>query len=54
MHNLLFQCNEACKETFPLKELFTHKQRGLCYRGYKRPVANPSPLPIAQSQIAPA
>ena len=35
--HLMFKCNNACKQTYPFKELKTHRTRGLCYKGYIRP-----------------
>lgn len=33
----MFKCFDACKQTFPYKELMGHKGRNVCYNGYQRP-----------------
>lgn len=33
----MFKCFDACKQTYPYKELMTHKGRNVCYGGYSRP-----------------
>ena len=49
MHSLLFKCDGACLQVFPLKELYEHKGSGLCYRGYVRPAIQAQGFGINQS-----
>lgn len=37
LNSLRFKCQEACSQTYPLKELIRHKDIGQCRAGYIRP-----------------